>query len=98
MGPAECPEYEIEGAKVTYRIRPRRDLLLPVGDEIRFRIHKRDLLVLTDDADKETVFSVVAMTLNDRHKLKEQAAEKRIELRPRHCLNADGDIVPCGEN
>lgn len=98
MGAAEYPEYEIEGAKVIYRIRPRRDLLLPVGDEIRFRLHKRDLLVLTDDADKEIVFNVVAMTLKEKRRLTQQAAERKGESRPRHCLAADGEVVPCGDN
>lgn len=97
MGPADCPEYEIEGVKVTYRIRPRRDLLLPVGDEVKFRIHKRDLLVLAEDANKEIVFSVVAMTLKTKRSTPELVAEHAAESRSRKCLTMEGEVVPCGE-
>lgn len=97
MGAAECPEYEIEAAKVFYRIRPRKDVLLPVGEEIRFRIHKRDLLVLTDDADKELVFSVVEMTLRSKRE-PVQGPERVSNAKPRKCLTIEGEIVECGES
>ncbi len=97
MGAAECPEYEIEAAKVFYRIRPRRDVLIPVGDEIRFRIHKRDLLVLTEDANKELVFSVVEMSLKTKHDPPELVSSKTPERASRKCLTMEGDIVECGE-
>ena len=97
MGAAECPEYEIEAAKVFYRIRPRKDVLLPVGEEIRFRMHKRDLLVLTDDADKELVFSVVEMTLRSKRESPQSGAERISDSKPRKCLTMEGDVVECGE-
>lgn len=96
LGPSECPEYEIEGPKVTYRIRPRRDLLLPVGDEVKFRIFKRDLLILTEDANKEIVFSVVGMTLRNRNAKPVVVAGSTPEVRPRKCLSMEGDVVACG--
>lgn len=97
MGSAECPEYEIEAAKVFYRIRPRKDVLLPVGEEIRFRIHKRDLLVLTDDADKELVFSVVEMTLRTKRDPAQTSVEPMSNAKSRKCLTMEGEVVDCGE-
>lgn len=95
-GAAECPEYEIEGARVSYRIRPRRDVLLPVGDEVHFRLHKRDLLILTDDASKELVFSVVEMTLKSKHPAPELVADQNKEQHSRKCLTMEREVVPCG--
>lgn len=96
-GPSKCPEYEIQGPKVTYRIRPRRDLLLPVGEKIKYRIFRRDILVLTEDANKEIVFGVVGMTLRTRST--SPARTERTSLpHARKCLTMEGDVVPCGEN
>lgn len=95
IGGAECPEYEIEGAKVFYRVRPRRDILIPVGEEVRFRIHKRDLLILTEDANKEIVMSVVEMTLKSKHHAPQLVDEQSDDHRPRKCLTMEGEVVPC---
>ena len=96
VGNAECPEYEIEGPKVLYRIRPRRDVLLPVGDEVRFRLHKRDLLILTEDTNKEIVFSVVGMELKSRRApAPENTVEKSREVSNRNCLTMEGEVAPC---
>ena len=92
----QCPEYVLESRVVRYRIRPRKEVLLPVGDTVRFRTHKRDLMLLTEDTDKEIPCGVVEMRLLRRI----DAAEEKprpISGTPavRKCLSASGDVIPC---
>jgi hypothetical protein len=71
-----CQEYVLQAEKVTYRFRPRNEkhpVLLPVGDQVHFRLQNGKMLVRVqslDDKDldnhdldkKEREYVVVAMT------------------------------------
>src|SRR5580693_8029003 len=62
-----CQEYVLQGARLTYRIRPRDDkhpVLLPVGESVQFRIHKDKLYLRDPEGDsKEREYLVVSMQL-----------------------------------
>lgn len=61
-----CSEYILQSERVLYRVQPRKGgdpLLLPIGDEVQFRMDKNHLLVRPEDSDREYEFNVVAMTL-----------------------------------
>ena len=61
-----CQEYVLQTDRVTYRIRPKDDkhpVLLPVGENAQFRIHKDKLLLRVPEADgKEREYFVLSMT------------------------------------
>jgi len=61
-----CQEYLLQSDTVIYRIRPvdeKHTVLLPVGQNAQYRIHKdKMLLQVEDDDDKERAYSVVSMT------------------------------------
>ena len=61
-----CQEYVLQGERVIYRIRPRDEkhpVLLPVGDQAQFRLHKDKMLLRVEDLDnKEREYVVVSMT------------------------------------
>lgn len=65
MREALCQEYVLESAHITYRIRPKDDKhpeLLPVGDNVEFRIHKDKLLLRNpEENQKEREYIVVSM-------------------------------------
>lgn len=60
-----CEEYVLQSDDVTYRIRPKdpkHEVLLPVGDPVRFRIHKDEMLLRDPEGDqKERPYTVVSM-------------------------------------
>jgi len=60
-----CQEYVLQGDRLVYRIRPvdtKHPELLPVGDSVRFRIHKDKMYVLDREGDtKEREYSVTSM-------------------------------------
>lgn len=62
-----CQEYVLQGDRIIYRIRPtdtKHPNLLPVGDTIRYRIHKDKMYVLDREGDsKEREYSVVSMQM-----------------------------------
>ena len=66
-----CQEYVLQAEKVTYRIRPRNEkhpVLLPVGDQAQFRLHKDKMLMRVGNPDnqnldkKELEYVVISMT------------------------------------
>src|SRR6476469_7163041 len=61
-----CQEYLLQSDTVIYRIRPRDEkhpVLLPVGQDAQFRIHKDKMLLQVEDMDeKEREYTVVSMT------------------------------------
>jgi hypothetical protein len=65
MRQALCQEYVLDSARITYRIRPKDEKhpeLLPVGDNVQFRIHKDKLLLRNPEiSDKEREYIVVSM-------------------------------------
>jgi hypothetical protein len=60
-----CQEYVLQGDRIVYRIRPvdtKHPELLPVGDSVRYRIHKDKMYVLDREGDtKERQYSVTSM-------------------------------------
>jgi hypothetical protein len=62
-----CQEYILQGARLTYRIRPKDEkhpVLLPVGESVQFRIHKDKLYLRDPEGDsKEREYLVVSMQL-----------------------------------
>jgi hypothetical protein len=62
-----CQEYVLQGARLTYRIRPRDEkhpVLLPVGESVQFRIHKDKLYLRDPEGDgKEREYLVVSMQM-----------------------------------
>jgi hypothetical protein len=62
-----CQEYVLQGARLTYRIRPKDEkhpVLLPVGDTVQFRIQKDKLYLRNPEGDsKEREYIVVSMQM-----------------------------------
>lgn len=62
-----CQEYVLQGARLTYRIRPRDEkhpVLLPVGESVQFRIRKDKLYLRDPEGDmKEREYVVVSMQM-----------------------------------
>ena len=62
-----CQEYVLQGARLTYRIRPRDEkhpVLLPVGESVQFRIHKDKLYLRDLEGDgKEREYVVLSMQM-----------------------------------
>lgn len=60
-----CQEYVLQGDRIVYHIRPtetKHPMLLPVGDTVKYRLHKDKLYVLNSESDsKEREYSVVSM-------------------------------------
>lgn len=61
-----CEEYTLETKDVIYRIRPKdskHEVLLSIGGEADFRLHKDELLLRVPEGDdKERPFQVLSMT------------------------------------
>ena len=60
-----CQEYVMQAEHLTYRIRPKDDKhpqLLPVGESVRFRIHKDKMYLMVPEGDhKEREYLVLSM-------------------------------------
>ncbi len=60
-----CQEYVLQGDRIVYHIRPvdtKHPELLPVGDSVRYRIHKDKMYVLDREGDtKEREYTVTSM-------------------------------------
>lgn len=88
----ECPEYTLQTDTVRYRVRPRKNVLVPVGEKLSIRLQRRELIIVIDDT--EAAFAVLEMKLlaevgND----KEQPSS--IPERTRACLAMDGTPMRC---
>jgi hypothetical protein len=61
-----CQEYVLQAEHVLYHIRPRDEkhpVLLPVGDDVQFRLETDKMLVRVEDLDhREREYIVVSMT------------------------------------
>lgn len=63
-GPEVCPEYTLLSDKVVFVIVGRSsDQLIPLADEIDFRLHNNEMAVRVDDARRESKFSIKEMVL-----------------------------------
>jgi hypothetical protein len=61
-----CEDYTLETKDVVYRIRPKdikHPVLLPIGGEVDFRLHKDELLLRVPEGDdKERAYQVLSMS------------------------------------
>jgi hypothetical protein len=64
-----CQEYTIQTERLVYRIRPKdtkHPALLPVGDNVDFRVHKDKLYLRAPESDdKEREYSVLSIEMRD---------------------------------
>lgn len=84
-----CREYMLRTDRVVYTIRSRRDILLPVGEDVRFRLARKEMLVRGDDSD-ELKFFVAGMVMAGEEPVRPMANGRK-------CLDMTGEIVACGE-
>jgi hypothetical protein len=60
-----CQEYVLQGDRIVYHIRPvdtKHPQLLPVGDNVQYRIHKDKMYVLDREGNtKEREYTVTSM-------------------------------------
>ncbi len=114
-----CMEFTLRTSKVQYRLRPSRQMLLPVGSAVRVRVDKKYVMVRVDDG-KEIRCAVVSMDLLNANGEPVEPREDVVPMsamgampawgiprrsapvivpseRQRTCLNADADVVPCGD-
>lgn len=61
-----CLEFTLRTPKVQYRLRPSRQMLLPVGSDVRVRVEKKHVMVQIEDT-KEIRCEVVSMDLLDEN-------------------------------
>jgi len=71
-----CQEYTLTAQNVVYEVVGRHTTdLIPLAEDIEFRLQKNELLVRIDDIKHETRFYVIAMTLRsdwERHELEQR--------------------------
>jgi hypothetical protein len=61
-----CPEYTLVSDRVVYVVVAKSsNELIPLADDLDFRLQKNEILVHLDDTTKEVRLSVRAMTLRD---------------------------------
>jgi hypothetical protein len=76
-----CQEYVLQADRVIYHIRPadeKHAALLPVGDEVRFRIQKTKFFVFDPQRDKkERAYTVVSMEPRQQNEVAKNAPESR---------------------
>lgn len=98
-----CSEFTLRSAKVEYRVRPRRDVLLPVGERVQIRMAKKDLLIRLDDGVKDIRSDVTEMYLLE-DAASTPSAQERAPMRDTSarsvthigmCFTRTGDVVPC---
>ncbi len=111
-----CMEFTLRTSKVQYRLRPSRQMLLPVGSTVRVRVDRKFVMVRVDDG-KEVRCGVVSMDLLNADGEPVEPREDSMaasamtmwgmpprpapvivpSARKRTCLNADAEIVACGD-
>lgn len=73
IGQPMCPEYLLEGDRVNYRIRPlKTDVLLTLGTEVQFKLHKGRMVLRPDDSKREYKFEI--------YEMRERAEVIRLEM------------------
>ncbi len=77
-----CPEYTLVNDRVVYVVDGKRSgQLIPLAEEIQFRLHKNELLVRIDDEKNESRFSIKEMVLKEDWKRDQRLRETQAELR-----------------
>jgi len=96
MMPDACPEYTLVSEKVVYVIVGKSsNQLIPLADEIDFRLHRNEMAVRVDDAKRESKFSIKEMVLrsewdrvqkhlNDELNAADRETEEGVALRARN--------------
>lgn len=77
MRQALCQEYVLESSHITYRIRPKDEKhpeLLPVGDNVQFRI-KKDKLLLRNPENGEKTREYIVVSMEPRTDVPAPAAQ-----------------------
>ena len=89
-----CREYTLKTERVLYHIRIRKELLLPIGEEVEFRLSQKELIVKQDDNPEEAKFSVISMKLIGEADEEDQRA---VRLFAKHCVDEQGMAGMCSE-
>jgi hypothetical protein len=72
-----CPEYVLVTDKVVYTIVGKEsDQLLPLAETTRFRLQHNEMLIRIDDANRESRFRVLEMTLRREWEHQQVRAEE----------------------
>lgn len=61
-----CLEFTLRTTNVQYRLRPKRQMLLPVGSNVSVRVDKKHVMVQVEDS-KQVQCEVVSMDLLDEN-------------------------------
>jgi len=89
MLPDACPEYTLVSDKVVYVIVGKSSTqLIPLADEIDFRLHRNELAVRVDDARHESKFSIKEMILRSQWDLVQKHIADQLSA-PSHVTDAD---------
>jgi len=84
MGPEVCPEYTLLSDKVVFVIVGRSsDQLIPLADEIDFRLHNNEMAVRVDDARRENKFSIKEMILRTEWDMVQKHITEEMNRAPR---------------
>lgn len=84
MGPEVCPEYTLLSDKVVFVIVGRSsDQLIPLADEIDFRLHNNEMAVRVDDARRENKFSIKEMILRTEWDMVQKHVTEEMNRAPR---------------
>jgi hypothetical protein len=102
--PANCVEYELRTAKVSYTIQPRHAVLLLVGGDVGIRLTGNELILRSAGAVKEVRCDVLTMALRTEAEKKEKERDRERErdkgpslFSPRPCNPASGIETNCEE-
>lgn len=58
-----CSEYTIQTEKVEFRLRPRRLVILPVGEQVDLRVTKKQVVIRVEDSPDEIDCDVFSMRM-----------------------------------
>lgn len=87
-----CREFTLKDDKVVYHIRTRKDQLLPLGEEVDFRLSRKELIIKQEDSTEESRFRVVSMKLIGEA---DEEDQKALKMYANHCVDSDGNLTPC---
>jgi chorismate synthase len=89
----ECLEYELRTKKVSYVVRPHKQVLLMVGEEVTIRLAISDLIVSSPGLPREVKCSVHSMVLLSEAERNERRQQQQQPVILR-CYD-NGQAVPC---
>jgi hypothetical protein len=90
VGEDACPEYTLISDKVVYVIvGSSSNQVIPLADIIDFRIHKNEIGIRLDDANRESRFAIKEMMLRSEWEQMRKHILEQLDAPPR-----TADIVP----